>query len=445
MEQRTLGAVARSLGLSTYFPEQPFALAVTDSRQVKKDDLFFALSGAHVDGHDYLEEVAARGALAAVVAERYTGRPFGLTLLRVADVLEALQTIARKRIEIWKPLIVAVTGSVGKTTTKEFIATLLAARFSVGKSHGNANSQVGLPLTIVNLRGDEEVLVLEMAMTNAGQIANLVTIAPPTIAVITKIAMAHAGNFDNGLKGVAAAKAEILLHPATRLAIIEKEALRFAAVATTGRCEKITATHTLEKADFKMVLKKKGWVVYEKMLPPSPFFQIPFSASHFIEDLSLAIAVARSMGIKWEAMIPKLFSLASISGRFEQKWIDKTLFINDAYNANPESMRAALDNLPHLKNGRKIAVLGGMATDLGPTDVFEHRSIAHYALDKAEHFFCYKSGSLPMKEVFEEAGRLCFYTENMDELRERVFAFVAPSDIVLVKGANLYAMWELTS
>src|SRR5579883_943967 len=200
MKQRTLSEIGYLLDLPERLPEVVFWKAETDSKNVGQGDLFFALTGAKTDGHRYLADVAAKGAVCAVVSKRYEGPDFGMVLIKVDEVLPALQKMAKKRIAAWDPPIVAVTGSVGKTTTKEFIATLLFSRFAVGKSPGNANSQVGLAIAVLNFSGDEEVLVLEMGMTEAGNIANLIQIAPPTISVITKIGMAHAGNFSNGIE-----------------------------------------------------------------------------------------------------------------------------------------------------------------------------------------------------------------------------------------------------
>lgn len=445
MQQRTLDAVARSLKLSLLLPHLPFKNAVTDSRNVDKADLFFALAGEKTDGHLHLQEVAEKGAIAAVVNEIYEGPDYGLVLLKVPHVLNALQNLAKQRLEYWRPIIVAITGSVGKTTTKEFIAKILSTRFSVGKAPGNANSQVGLPLTILNLEGTEEVLVLEMGMTHRGQIANLVTIAPPSIAVITKIGMAHAGNFENGIEGVAEAKGEILSHPQTQFVVTGKGVSSFKG-ACKGSCKRICAgvkESLYDQLDFTLHSHENAYSIWEKN-EQSPSFPLPFSSSHFLENFSVAVAVARTMGLKWEEILRALPDLRSTGSRFAPLFLDGVYFINDAYNASPESVRAALDNLPVPQGtGRRIAVLAGMTVDLGPTSDDEHRKIAMHALEKADLFFCYGRGSLPMKDVFEEAGRLCLYTEDKEELAARVFDFVKKDDVVLVKGANRYSLWQI--
>ncbi len=160
-----------------------------DSRQVQAGDLFFALKGEKVDGHDYIKDVAAQGAIAAVVSKDYAGEDGGLHLFYVDDVIAALHQLATQAFAQRSTRVVAITGSVGKTTTKEFAATLLEEQFSVAKTPGNANSKVGLPLCILNGAGDEEVFVMEMGMSAPHEIECLIAIAPPEIALVTKIAL----------------------------------------------------------------------------------------------------------------------------------------------------------------------------------------------------------------------------------------------------------------
>ena len=211
-----------------------------DSRLVKQGNLFFALKGAHVDGHQFLSAAAVNGAVAAVVNESYNGPDFGLLLIKVPDPLIALQELAKSVLQQRKSKIVAVTGSLGKTTTKDFITTLLKSKYSVSCSPGNSNSQIGLPLTILNhTDGAEDVLVLEMGMTHSGQIKQLLQIAPPDIAVMTTVALVHAGNF-NSLEDIARAKAEVLTHPKTTLGVIPHDVLLYDEIRNTGTCQKIS-------------------------------------------------------------------------------------------------------------------------------------------------------------------------------------------------------------
>src|SRR5579872_2777708 len=159
-----------------------------DSRLVGPGELFFALGGARSDGHFFLEEVKKKGGVAAVVSKGYHGPGHGLILLPVNDVLASLQSLARHFVEKSRAKIVGVTGSMGKTTTKEFIATLLCGKFKVGKTYSSYNTQLTFPLTLLNMNGDEEVLVLEMAMSEPGDIRKLLETVAPDIAVLTQIA-----------------------------------------------------------------------------------------------------------------------------------------------------------------------------------------------------------------------------------------------------------------
>ncbi len=268
-----------------------------DSREVKKGDLFFALKGANFDAHGFLKEVASRGAAAAVVDGGYLGENFGLPLLKVPDVTEALQKLAQVIQALRKQRIVAVTGSVGKTTTKEFIATLLSQKYTVAKTPGNSNSQVALPAAILNASGKEEFFVVEMAMSAAGHIRKLVEIAPPEVAVVTKIGHANIEYFSDGFEGIAAAKAEILSHPKTTHAVLNRQVLAYKAFQNEYPLQKKYLCDRIQnKGDFVL---EAGWYIKEGE-NSSQGFRLPFTATHLCEDFIAAASVARIVGLSWE-------------------------------------------------------------------------------------------------------------------------------------------------
>lgn len=388
-----------------------------DSRHVKAGDLFFALPGAKVDGHAYLSDAATRGAVGAVVHAAYEGSDHGMDLIRVPDALEALQTLARKKLQEMKLRIIAVTGSIGKTTTKDFITTLLSGKYRVAASPGNSNSQIGLPLTILNrVRGDEEIAVFEMGMTAPGQIGKLVSIAPPEVAVVTKVALVHACNFES-IEGIAAAKAEIFSHPATRLGIYHQESDYGFALSRTGGCNKLSFS-TLDTS-------------VESLLP-----QLHLPGKHNRHNFLAAVAVARYFGLDWDEIRNRQDLLALPERRLQFIERDGVTFINDAYNASELSMKAALETMPQPHSGgRRIAVLGGMV-ELGKFSADCHKAVGLHALGYVDLLFCFGEESKLMEEVWRLAGRQAIWREERSQIVSLLREILKPGDVVLLKGSR---------
>ncbi len=435
----TLAEVAAWLDLQDSLPSHPIRCVITDSRRAKGGELFAAIKGGHVDGHSFLEEVAQKGSLAALVSADYVGHDYGLQIIRVSNVIAALQQMASKYLQCFNPRIIGITGSVGKTTTKDFIATLLSERFKVGKTPGNANSQIGLPTALLNFNGDEEVLVLEMGMSEPGQIAKLVAIAPPEIALITKIGYSHTELFAKGIDGVAEAKAEIFSHSATRWGIASLQAGGFPIVRTSGVSKKLLVGETLE-ADISYV--KEGFSVCITMdKEKSGPIELPFKASHFIENFVLAAVCARLCGLSFAEIAKQARDLETYKNRFEIVEKNGVLFLNDSYNASPESMKAAFDNLPTV-HGKTIAVLGQMP-ELGQYWHSAHRDVATYALTFVDHLLCYGIGCSPMVEVFSSAGKPVEWIQDFSVLKKRVYELAQANDLVLLKGANFNQLWRV--
>ncbi|MBS0653411.1 MAG: UDP-N-acetylmuramoyl-tripeptide--D-alanyl-D-alanine ligase [Verrucomicrobia bacterium] len=415
-----------------------------DSRLVQSGDLFFALKGEKVDGHTYLKDVAAHGALAAVVSKDYQGDGYGLQLLAVDDVIEALQLLAKEAFRQRKCRVVGVTGSVGKTTTKEFAATLLEGLFVVGKTPGNANSQVGMPLSILNSRGDEQVFVMEMGMSVPHEIERLIDIAAPEIALVTKIALAHAAFFPDGLEGIARAKAEILSHPKTKLGVVNAQAMGFDPMQKTGTCQKISYGLKEEFPEADYVLEKVGasYQVIEKE-GRSPLFKLPFAATHLCENFLGAAAVCRKMGMEWDLIIAQAQNLKVYKNRFELVEVGGVTFLNDSYNANATSMKAALRNLPAPQPGGKtIAVLGSMR-ELGKFCESSHRQVAETAVDVVDHLICIGNECKPMVDYFNEQKKSVEWMNSLSEVRTRVFSIAKSGDVVLLKGSNSHQLWKV--
>ncbi len=416
-----------------------------DTRKILPGQLFFALKGQKVDGHAYLKDAAAKGASAAVVSQDYKGESFGLPLIGVPDVLLTLHNLAKEAVlqKGWR--VVAITGSVGKTTTKEFLATLLEAKFRVVKTPGNANSQTGLPTSILNMEKEGDLFVMEAGMTAPKEIEKLIEIAPPEVALITRIGLAHAAYFEDGLEGIARAKAAIFSHPDTKMGFLNVQCRAFDAAMNTGRCEKRTFGFeklTQESADYLLKENPPSYLMQEKS-GISPSFSLPFAATHLCENFAGAAAVARYLGMSWEEIAQQATKLTPYKLRFERVEREGVVFINDCYNANPISMRAAFANLPKPKaGGRTIGVLGTMV-ELGAHSEASHRAIGEEALNIFDHLFCFGKESLPIVETFSRSKKPAEFFLDIDLLRARLFSHLKAGDVVLIKGSNSMALWRV--
>ncbi|NGX46323.1 MAG: UDP-N-acetylmuramoyl-tripeptide--D-alanyl-D-alanine ligase [Chlamydiae bacterium] len=412
-----------------------------DSRLVEEDSLFFALPGESVDGHDFLKEVAAKGALGAVVQRSYDGEDFGLELIRVDDVREALQKLARKVLEKRKSQVVAITGSMGKTTTKGFITTLLEGSCHFYASPKSYNSQVTLPLSILNAEGDAEVLILEMGMSEPGQIEKLVSIAPPDIAVLTTVALQHMDLFPEGLLAICEEKSAIFSHPRTKVGIVSRDIPHFAHAETAGNCPKTTFSKNPRGADYSYQLGKDKITVTEGKTAIDIPLALPMA--HHYHNFVAAVIVARKLGLPWEVICQRAPLVQLPPMRFEKVEREGIVFINDAYNANPEAMRAALHSLPEpKKGGKRIGVIGGMNA-LGRFSEEGHKMVGQESLHALDVLLCLGEQCLVMKEIWDRAKRPAFHFATREELEQHLKGCAAPGDVVLLKGARAHALDEI--
>ena len=411
-----------------------------DSRQACTGSLFFALKGERVDGHDYLEDVAKRQGRAAVVSKGYRGSDFGLELIYVDDVVVFLQELARKRIAKWDGRIIGITGSVGKTTTKEFLAPILSKRFRIYKSPLSYNSRVTLPLNILNAEGDEELLILEMAMSQEGEIRRLVEIAPPDFAIITKIGRTHTEFFPDGIEGVARAKGEILESPCMKLAVIHDEALAFSGIGEKGVCKKIS----FGGAGAEYVLKREGelFCVMERGVA-SPGFSLPFTADHLCSNFLAAVAMSRALGLEWSEILGVAQELKPVSKRFEVLERDGVTFVNDSYNASAESTIASLKNLPEPgEKGKTLFVFGEMR-ELGKESKRSHHEVGVVAAEAVDQMLCLGEDCQPAMEVVAKRGKQVDLFSDFESLKEALFRMTSIGDVVLIKGANSHQLWRI--
>lgn len=364
-------------------PSQNVTRVCTDSRSLERGDLFVALKGENFDGHRFVAQAAASGAAAALVEASYEGEaPGEFAILRVADPLAALQAIATQYRNSLPLRVVALTGSTGKTSTKDFIAAVLAERYRVVKTEGNFNNHIGLPLTMLRASVDDEIGVFELGMNHPGEIAPLAAMASAEVGVITNIGMAHI-EFMGSRDAIAREKgmlAEAL--PSGGFLVLnagdefsDSIARRSPAKAITTGIGKGHLSATLLEAGFSgsRFLVHVGEEQAEVVLP------VP--GVHMIENALLAIAVGRGFGLSLKAAAAGLAKCRLTKGRLEQKTLRGIHFLDDSYNANPDSMRAALRTVAAMPvSGARIAVLGRMG-ELGAESERGHRAVGQDAAE----------------------------------------------------------------
>lgn len=415
----------------------------TDSRLVKSGQLFFALPGEKVDAHQFLDEAADKGACAAVVHQSYTSQS-SFPLLHVPDVLEALQKIASSYLKSFQPKIVAVTGSLGKTTTKEFIAQILKQKYRVGNSPGNHNSQVGLPLSILNhLEGKEDYIVLEMGMTHAGQIEKLTQIAPPDIAVLTTIEAVHRVNFE-GLDQIARAKGEIFSHPFTRVGILPLDVPFYSVLNDRGKCKKYTYSTLSKEANYKIERFREYFLVDAPDEERVMFDNPSLLGEHNYHNLLAAIVCAKLAGLDWYEIEKGISSIQLPERRLEKIEKNGIVFINDSYNAATASMKAALTTLKQVgQENRKVAVLGDML-ELGEISREEHQKVAEKAMDCVDYLFCFGKEMYAAYEIWNKRNPdRVFWFSTRQELSASLKLFLNKGDHVLLKGSRGMETWKV--
>lgn len=428
----SLEKLCHLLGLPRLVEKQIRGFSI-DSRTVQEGEVFCAITGARHDGHHHIQEAVERGASAVLVE-----RPVDCKapVLIVQNVEKALKLTAAYTYRAAKVKGIAVTGSNGKTTTKEFIAQLLEGAF---KTPGNANSQLGLPLSLLNgLTGQESYAVLEMGMSKAGEITSLVHIAPPHVALINSVSFCHAENF-NGLKEIALAKAEIFSHPATPHKLFHRpvEDLIFECLAGAIPFELnargLPFTLLLEGSSYYFYHGNRKWRLDD----------LPFKEEHLLHNLLAALSAICIAGIDLEKVLPKLAYLKIPEKRFQQVQKQGVLYVNDAYNASPESMKAALKALPKPAGvGKRVGVLGSMM-ELGKFSENCHREIGRFSIPHLDHLICYGEECRPIVEEWKKAGKEVYMADDFRDLQCKLEKLVKRDDVVLLKGSNSKQLWKL--
>src|SRR5438477_5546030 len=353
----------------------------TDSRTIKPGELFVALHGENFDAHDFVEAAAKSGSAGALVNRNWNGHvPKNFALIRALDPLHAYQQIAANYRRSLTLKVVAITGSNGKTSTKDFAASVLARKFRVTKTEGNFNNHVGLPRTILEATSEDEVAVWEIGMNHPGEIAELSKIAAPDAAIITNIGVAHIA-FMGSREAIAAEKGALVeAVGAEGTVILNADDPLTKSMASRTHAKVIlagTTEGTIRASEISQSGSGTDFTILEGAHRCRA--QLPVPGLHMVQNALLAVAAGRVFGLSLEECAAGLAGAPLTKARLQIKEIHGVRFIDDSYNANPDSMKAALRTLMELDtDGKRIAVLGEMG-ELGSESEHGHQEVGETA------------------------------------------------------------------
>jgi UDP-N-acetylmuramoyl-tripeptide--D-alanyl-D-alanine ligase len=414
-------------------PERRISGWSIDSRTLAAGDLFIALRGPQHDGHDYVRLALENGAAGAVVEQASDAA----NLLVVDDTLTALQKLAAWARCRWGGRVVGVTGSAGKTTTKEVIAHLLAVAMPVGKSAGNLNNHVGVPLSILRLPDSCRVAVVEMGMNHAGEIRALARIARPDVGVVTNVGYAHVEAFGS-IEAVAGAKRELIEElPPDGVAVLNADDERVSAFREIHRGRSLRFGLS-ESADVRAEAVELGTESVRFRLRGVEF-ESPLAGRHGLMNVLAGLAVAEVFEIRPERLREAVGTLEPGHMRGERIERNGMVIWNDSYNANPEAMRAMLDVLRRTPARRRLAVLGEML-ELGSSAESLHRDIGSYvAAQGIDVLIAIRGAARFMVEEAMRAGLsdgAAYFFEDPASAGDFLKSFVREGDAVLFKGSR---------
>ncbi len=415
----------------------------TDSRRIKPGELFVALHGEHFDAHNFLEDVAKAGAAGAIVSQNPPpDLPENLAILRATDSLVAYPLVAYQNLAAnyrkTLPLkVLGITGSNGKTSTKDFAASILGRGFRVTKTEGNFNNHVGLPRTMLEANRDDEFAVWELGMNHPGEIAALARIASADAAIITNIGIAHI-EFMGSREATAQEKGALAeaIDPGG-FVILNADDEFSTSIADRTRARVIFAG--IEKGTIRAIEVQQTSGGCEFTIVEGAHrcrAQLPVPGLHMVQNAMLAVAAGRAFGVSLEECAAGLVAAPLCKARLQIREINGVQFIDDSYNANPDSMKAALRTLMELDaDGKRVAVLGRML-ELGAESERGHREVGETAATLGiDHLISIADDTIAV--AAEKAGLENFaVAKDASEAAEMLGAIVGPGDLVLIKGSR---------
>jgi UDP-N-acetylmuramoyl-tripeptide--D-alanyl-D-alanine ligase len=442
----TLGQIADWIHAEGDFDSTALAQGYSiDSRTIGAGELFFAVRGERVDGHDYVETALADGAVAAVVSMRWL-KPATVDegkLLRVPDeeddcVLQSMQKLANRVRREWGKRVVGVTGSAGKTTTKECIAQVLSAKFHVLKSEGNLNNGFGMPLQLLKLEPEHEIAVIEMGMNHAGEIRALAKIAEPDWAVVSNVAPVHLEHFPDGIDGIARAKYELVeALPADGIAILNGDDERVAAFGKGMRGRTVlygtlpgltVRAVEIEEAGLDGTRFRVGIVGRVQKI------HLRLMGRHNVLNALAAVAVGLQSGIDLKDCCVALEQMRPTEKRGEVIEWHGAKIINDCYNSNPRALEAMVEALRKTKATRRIVIAGEML-ELGPEGAALHRE-SGVAMSGMDIVVGVRGLAASLVEGAESEGVETKFVETPEAAGEWLRENLREGDVVLMKASR---------
>ncbi len=412
----------------------------TDSRTIQQGDFFVPIRGENFDGHRFVEQTAERGAAGALVENDWQGNvPKNFALVRVADTLVGYQQIAARYRKSLPLKVIAITGSNGKTSTKDFVAAALGRRFRVTKTEGNFNNHVGLPRTMLEATAEHEIAVWELGMNHPGEIAALAALALPDVGIITNIGIAHI-EFMGSREAIAQEKGALAEAVGSGGTVILNADDKFSeAIARRTQARIVLAgieRGAVRAEDIRQSASGSEFTLLEGAHRCRA--QLPVPGLHMVQNSLLAVAAGRVFGLSIEECAAGLASTPLTQARLQLREIGGVQFLDDSYNANPESMKAALRTLVELETeGRRIAVLGQMS-ELGAESERGHAEVGETAAElRIDHLIAIGELGAAIARAARGAG-LEATTEVADPsaAAEALAEMTAPGDLVLVKGSR---------
>ena len=422
-----------------------------DSRAVNKGDLFVALAGEQTDGHNYLAQALEQGAAGVVISREDAIAEYGLqNYILAEDGAVFLQTLAHWLRQNTEIPVIGVTGSTGKTSTKDFLAAVLTSLGDVVVTKGNHNNELGMPLTICRLEEDTKAMVVEMGMRGLGQIDFLCNIAQPKYGLITNIGKTHCellGSQEN----IAQAKCELLAHIPSDgvIALNSSDRALIAPWLDTckGRIVWYDSTGRDKNAEYRAenIIQHPEGITYELHAGDhSEKIHLAVHGVHNVSNSMAAIAIAREVGVDWKSIVSALAQAKLTGMRLDiTKNADGVTVINDAYNANPDSMKSAISVLMNQEGSRKIAVLGDMY-ELGKYEEQSHREVGNEAaVQHVDYLIAVGQLGALIGESAQMAGCRVDFAKDNAEASSLLRQYIKTGDAVLVKGSRGMKMEQI--